>query len=343
MERLGIYGSWRTERSIAKFADLHFANGENRWEADRQRLESYTRGENLFLDSSGELAKPPYFFYIAASFSCARRDHTLAIRRLFGRAGDWKPPLKKAYAYHYWRKRLEHRVKKSAMGRSFNFAVEALYGCLYFGWMDQAKSLTDEICNIYGERRFGGVTGIFGQPLYHWFLRICFDYYGFEFDGWGKGFHGEAKDIYAPPECFSEPVLNELFEHWRDEDLAPMHDHLIWLCDYYTHRTRTADGTEFGNDLLHTRFPALILAWFRLREQLGLPIPEIDHPLMQPTYARLPPPEPFYTDELLEGVLARLRREEIPDLGEVHKDSEPEPEPPKKVGWLRQLLGQKSP
>jgi hypothetical protein len=184
---------------------------------------------------------------------------------------------------------------------------------------------------------FSDVNGEFSQPLYHWFLRICFDYFNLEFDGWGKGFHNESKNVYVPPECFGEPVLNELFAHWRDEDLSLMNDHLIWLCDYYTHRARRADGTEFGNDSLHTRFPSLILAWFRLRDQLGLSIPQIDHPLMQPSYACLPSSEPFYTDDLLEGVLARLRREEFPNLGEALQDIELNL-PKKKSSWIGQLF-----
>jgi len=36
---------------------------------------------------------------------------------------------------------------------------------------------------------------------------------------------------------------------------------------------------------------------------------------MQPHYVYLPPPQPFYTDDLLNGVIARLRREEFPTLG----------------------------
>jgi hypothetical protein len=126
-----------------------------------------------------------------------------------------------------------------------------------------------------------------------------------------------SKDKFAKGECFGEPNLNELFSHWRDADLAPLRDNLIWLCDYYTHRTKYVSGEsrEFDGDLLHTRFPATILAWFRLRESLGLATPAIDHPLMKPDYTRLHPARRFYSDKLIDGALNRLRREEIADLG----------------------------
>jgi len=135
-------------------------------------------------------------------------------------------------------------------------------------------------------------------------------------------------------------VLNELFEHWRDEDLGPMREHIIWLCDYYTHCTRPVEGTEFGGDLLHTRFPELILAWFRLRRERGLPNPEVEHPLLTSSYVYLPARSPFYTDDLLERVLARLRREELPDLG--GEPSEPAFSVPalkrKSGGWWRRFF-----
>jgi hypothetical protein len=55
------------------------------------------------------------------------------------------------------------------------------------------------------------------------------------------------------------------------------------------------------------------------REIRGLENPLIDHLLMQPTYARLQAAIPFYTDPVLEAALARLRREEMPDLGGVRQ------------------------
>ena len=200
--------------------------------------------------------------------------------------------------------------------------------------------LVKEAHSAYGAKRFYDVADVFSRPLYHFLLHICFDWCQLKFDGWGVGYHSAAADPYAPGECLGEPVLNELFAHWKDPDLSGMQEQLQWLCDYYTHRTASKDGTEFGNDLLHTRFPALILAWFRLRESLGLSNPVIDHPLMRPHYACLPPPQPFYTDDLLDGVIAHLRKEELPDLGLVPAQVAPRDPPPEpKRGLLAKLFG----
>lgn len=321
MERPGIYRSWQTEKSLAKAEarslEIHAAS----WEKDLQDLMVYAQGGNPYIEPGGSgPAQPPFHFLISSSLLCSVRDLFHATRLMFSRQDGWQDPMMKAGAYRYWSRRINHYIhmarENDNWGVSFDFSVSQLIVCFYQGWFEQAQCLAREVFLLYRHRKFRGVNGEFSHPLYHWFLRICFDHFGWTFDGWGKSIYGEPKqDIYAPGECFGEPVLNELFEHWRDEDLTPMGDHLIWLCDYYTHRTRRADDTEFGNDMLHTRFPELILAWFRLRQVRGLPIPRIDHPLMEPPYVYLPEPQPFYTDELLERVLDRLRREEIPNLG----------------------------
>ncbi|WP_162601057.1 hypothetical protein [Paraburkholderia sp. C35] len=86
-----------------------------------------------------------------------------------------------------------------------------------------------------------------------------------------------------------------------------------------THHTRAVDGCEFSNDAPLVRFPVVIMAWQRLRQEHGLDNPAIDHPLMQPDYVRFPDPMRFYSDDLLEAALARLRREEMPEIGAVRR------------------------
>lgn len=346
MERLGIYKGWVTEKTIIKWIDSSFAKYEPRWVEDLHQLKAYANGENPFsaIFETNQPALPPYFFHVSSVMRTVGQEHATATKIMFSHQESalWMPLLAKLGGYEYWRTRIEHRATQSTRGRSFGVAMSTLSRCLYLGWIEQSKALAFEILLLYRQRLFSDVDGEFSKPLYHWLLRICLDYWGWEFDGWGKGFYSQAENVYVKPECFSEAVLNKLFEHWRDEDLMPVYDQLIWLCDYYTHRTKESDYTEFGADLLYKRFPATILAWFRLREQLGLRNPTIAHPLMQPDYAQLPSPQPFYNDELLESVLARLRREEIPDLGEMQMHlSSPPTIKASKGGFLAYLFGRK--
>jgi hypothetical protein len=45
----------------------------------------------------------------------------------------------------------------------------------------------------------------------------------------------------------------------------------------------------------------------KLRQLHGLENPVLDHLLMNTPLGKLPDPAPLYTDELLEGVIARVR------------------------------------
>ncbi|WP_162899017.1 hypothetical protein [Ralstonia solanacearum] len=345
MERLDVYDRWLAEEALIKHIDHEFSKSERRWAEDFDRLQKYAYGGNPFenvIAGDGSPAEPPFFLDVAQALTCAGRDYAVATRGMLAHEEGWNQTLKKASAYEFWRIRLRQRARKSTLGMSFNSAMAILTDCLFLGWMEQVESLTREIYSLYEARRYSDVQGRFAQPLYHWILRILFDYYQISFDGWGKGFRGQAKDVFDDGECFGEPVLNELFASWRDSDLHEKQDHIIWLCNYYTHRTCEKDGNEFGNDLLHTRFPAVILAWLRLRECLGLHTPEIHHPLMDSSYACLPERQPFYTDETLERTLARLREEEAQDLGGMLEASgSAQKNEEQGASWLRRFLGRK--
>ncbi len=337
MQRLGIYRRWPTEDKILKRISVHAGALDSMREADRQQLEDYAKGGNLFEEKLQASGFPRVIIrnYVTQAFSFRGSDLEQATREIFSHQPPsiWEPKLKKYWGYSYWRTRIDQYAQVDetiGMGADFTSAMVSLAECLCVGWMTEAKLLTEEILVLYENKRFYDVGGIFGQPLYHWLLRICFDHWGWEFSEWGN-----KNDQGGRPAALGQPVLNELVAHWRDSDLAPMQDHILWLCDYYTHRTKPADGYEFGNDWLLQRFPAAIMAWQRLRQERGLANPPIDHPLMQSDYARLREPVPVYTDPLLEAVLERLRREEMPDLGAVRR-----PVPPaKKPRLLARLFG----
>lgn len=315
---MSIYASWLTEKSIVKIIDKGFDDSEERWSEVREKLELYACGQNPFKDvvDPSKRASPPFKVKIVLTLGGAGRDHALAMKNLFSsRAGDWLPHYRKFTAESFWERTIENHLDHGSI--SLSGTMETISDCLYLGWLDRSELLVKEAHSAYNSRRFFDVTGCYSQPLYHFLLRICFDWLQLKFDGWGIGYYDAATDPHAPGECLGEPVLNELFAHWKAPDLSGMLDQLQWLCDYYTHRTASKDGMEFGNDLLHIRFPALMLSWFRLRENLGLNNPVIDHPLMRPDYVYLPPPQPFYTDDLLGSVITRLRREELPSLGIV--------------------------
>ncbi|KPC53171.1 hypothetical protein [Amantichitinum ursilacus] len=340
MKRYGILKSWMPVSAIIKRLENDLPVYEEQWAVSRNALKIYGEGGNPFYDiiEKDRPATPPFFYRVRSHLGVGLHYEIEAAFSMFKYCTSWGEPLQKQNVYRYWDALLMHRATKSTSGHSFHTAVDALSGCVFFNWTKEANVLGREILDEYKNRMYHDTAGEFSNPLFHWFLRIYFDSQCWEFNGWGKSFDGEEPDIFLPGECCGEPTLNLLLEHWDDTDLTPLSNELVWLCDYYTHRTRPTVEREFANDLLQTRFPMLILAWFRLREQLGLPNPRVDHPLFEPDYVFLPEPMPFSNDALLERVIDRLKREEFPDLGEVLFLLKKIDAPIAKPGWISRIF-----
>jgi hypothetical protein len=102
-------------------------------------------------------------------------------------------------------------------------------------------------------------------------------------------------------------IYQDVFDNWTHESgyLKAMQV----ACDYHVKQMHEEKGySEFlgaPQDLL----PVEILMIRRIREDHGLPNPEIDHPLMQTPLGKAPRTLPEVKDELLERVLAKAKKE----------------------------------
>ena len=321
VQPLGTYKGWKSEKALLKAALSYAEYRAGDLQESDHNLRVYADGGNPFKDilDKTKMRSGPLGYVVGDVL----RTHT-SVGEIPGAliyAGkpesNWLPEYERSTAYRYWGWRIECQAMGTWLITFLDKPVEILADCLTLGWLDEARIVAETIRSIYEKRMMECVQGKSNQTLYHWLIRICFDFWDMPFSNWGKGRHVQLdpKNIFAKNQCFGEPVLNVLFDYWRDPDLTPFADHLVWLCDYYTHRTRPQQFLEFGNRYFLVRFPATILAWLRLREALGLHNPTIDHPLMNAPYAKLPQKRPMYSDSLLEKVLTRLQREEMPDLG----------------------------
>ena len=115
-----------------------------------------------------------------------------------------------------------------------------------------------------------------------------------------------------------EPLFDEILIHWNDEDDSELKPLLVQLCNRHTHHTR-ASTSKNNHDFDHLglyHFPVEVLMVLRLRQWSGLSIPEIKHPLMEAPFDKLPEINRDYSDELLEKVNARARKD-YPDFEKV--------------------------
>lgn len=131
------------------------------------------------------------------------------------------------------------------------------------------------------------------KGLQHFILRL-----------WCAAHAQEYSDTGFPRYEVAEGVL----QMWNTPDVESLGEWLVQLCNQHTRLTTMRDFMDFSGDFSH--FPVEVLMLFRLREQIGLVNPAVDHPLMKFPWSRLWPAQPARPDELLSGVYRRLEQDE---------------------------------
>jgi len=130
-------------------------------------------------------------------------------------------------------------------------------------------------------------------PLYGFALRL--------FAIW-KGLPSFESDLDVQPLGIYEDVLDSWF------NLSKLEQNLAVACDYHVHQAfddSDNDTQEFFVPL-YDLFPVEILAIKRIREDLGQPIPNITHPLLQTTLAEPPSNLVPSNDQLLNEVSSKV-------------------------------------
>lgn len=325
--RPGIHPRWRSDAAWLKHRQKADPFGPSFLQAQRERRESmriYADGGNPFKDliDPSQPLRGPMHYRVAQTLAIDPAQFA-NLHPLVDGLDAWLPQLATGLWCSYWRWQIEWQLHCLPAARGpvwLHAATDLLAKCLFVGWMEEARVTAAQIRQVYLERKLTNTEGKESQPLSHFLLRIAFDHWALPFDHWGRGRHPklDAKNAFRKGQCLGEPVLNELFDHWRDPDLTPLLDHLLWLCDYATHRVK--QNMEYEYDPFGARFPGVLLPWMRLREAHGLGAPPVDHPLLASPFDRLPVPQPRPTDPLLEAVLDRLEREELPTLRSTGRD-----------------------
>jgi hypothetical protein len=126
---------------------------------------------------------------------------------------------------------------------------------------------------------------------------------------------GEAfafrNDIGRPLGPF-QPII----DRWeKKEDFAKA---LLELCDYHCEQTFGDEKRGVNTSFSwwpYNVFPVEILAIQRIRRDLGLPCPPIDHPLLKSPLVKVPIALPIVSDNLLDRIKERARAD-FPEVGD---------------------------
>lgn len=261
----------------------------------------------------------------------------------------WQHGWKKQVACHYWFNRIQILCEEHSFARSqtesdftyrgtLNFRATALQlgNLIAVGWLDMAVRHAQGMLHMFDIDGYHDAGDGSRRRTQHFLLRLVSNW-----QGW--------PERNTPACAYDEPLFNALIEHWRTDDLELIQHLLLCACDRHTHQSRV-DSYSRGEMLFDFSWPYFdynpveILSVLRLRQTLGLPNPELDHPIMNTPLGKLMEPSEPYTDELLEGVIARACLE-FPELCKGTNIQPAVPVPPSgptapaAKSWLGKLLG----
>lgn len=346
IERQGIYPRFPKVKSYLKSFELGLTN----WETDDlPNLERYSAEGQFKCQNSADGGEDSYTIFDADG-DLTRVSNALgwyAIQSALKDEAGWLPLWQRSVAYMYWAQTIEY-FKQKWIRSEFLQGNRPQYlpvleiqdygmcigNCLTQGWLDWAINLSRRGFELLDIKGFNDGGDSFGRRrTQHFVLRLVANW-----QGW--------PERNSPNCAYDEPLFNALIEHWRTDDLAAIEHLLLAACDRHTHQARqdNAKGEFFdfaggsGNSFY---VPFEILSVLRLRQTLGLPNPELDHPLINTPLGKLPEPSEPYTDELLEGVIARAC-DEFPELceGTPIKPATPQPKKPaERSSLLNRLFG----
>ncbi len=202
--------------------------------------------------------------------------------------GGWTK-IRRALEYYYWDVPFQLRFKKPR---------DHFFGCGDFGnKLALAIALQEWQTADYFCKQMLRVAnfGVAGRPLSRFLLKLYSLRNPAIFDG-----------VSEPDKSFG--VYGTVLAAWNDP--AKLGGALDVACDY--HMMRTGDDHEFSWPPFGT-FAAEIFAILRIRQELGLETPRIDHQLLDAPWRQLPDRVPLETDALLER-LQQVARDDVPDL-----------------------------
>jgi hypothetical protein len=297
--------------------------GPQNWETeDLDRLQRYSQGESASLryryDAGGELFEYTIINVTGNLLRVAVALRWQAIHAALSGAAPWMETWHRACAYDYWVMRMDCRCQRKIFddhrrGRRPQFLPMlalhrmgfAIGNVLALGWTEWAIDLALRARSALEDSGFFDGGDDTHRRTHHFVLRLVG-----QWQGWSER---------VGPDCaFDSPLFNSLIEHWCAPDPQVLSPLLLAVCDRHTHEARP-DTNALWFDLPWRDawyVPFEVLAVLKLRQINSLAIPDpatLDHPLLKTPLGQLPDTVPPYSDELLDGLISRVRRE-YPDL-----------------------------
>lgn len=230
-----------------------------------------------------------------------------AIAVLKGQAEGWQD-VRAGLLYQAWGARIRHALTdrlanwdENPCNPSMTYHTEAhtLLAAIATGFDPFSHGFGRHLISNF--RRFGGGDRVFfyTEPLGPYAYRLYCTWVGEE--------HLFRDDVPDPLKGYQG-----LFDAWNDPEAFAAAVHAV--CDLHV-----AETTDKKNPYAafvfppYDIFPTEILALFRVRRELGLSVPVVEHPWLETALCEIPPPLPTEPDSFLSRVIDFVRK----DFGEI--------------------------
>jgi hypothetical protein len=229
---------------------------------------------------------------------------------------DWESQWRQSVAFDYWHSRQKlvntERQLSRSLGKDLSYASagfqlagwksiaemgDVVGNCLALGWIDWALALARRVNMLVNDDRILKTPDSLRPRTQFFVFRLI--------DNW------QAWPEAVSPDCLgTDALFDALLAHWRTESAADVAPLLLAECDRRTHQSRINSRKESYElpDMGKWYDPFEIHALMRLRELHGLANPALDHIIMKGPLGALPASTPPYQSDLLDGVVAQLRK-----------------------------------
>lgn len=289
------------------------ANGEDFYfsymteETAKKLRMSYSVDRYNYFSLSGDLSRYSTRKYVDSYIACFDNDPM------------WELIFREAAAYDYWSLKIRFMANEIALdeylrgerGQKLRSDMRhsgiTLGICLALGWLDYARDLRNRLSFALDQHMlYDGYDSFGRRRTQHFLIRLLNSF-------------DEIEDIQLKMNircAYDEPLLNEILARWKTDSEQEIHDLLYRLCDRHTHQCRqdSFNGNryyDFENIPLEYYLPVEILCVFKLRSNIGLTNPVLDHPLMKTPLAFLTNDSKPYTSDFLTSLLSFARKEGI--------------------------------
>lgn len=218
--------------------------------------------------------------------------------------------LSKGLEYLCWGNRINLRLS-SIPGRMKAYRLDAclVFGLAFaFGFDQHARFLAEKLLlsPIPDDEQFDRQSD--WSPFVPLMMKLAALWVGVEFDESRiKGAYchdGRGKSWWEKIPC---AAYEGIWTHW--DDAAALAEDLNGACDYHIANgltVREKDSMEFYSGL-YSAVAMEVLSVLRLRRELGLSVPVVEHPFLQTPLHSPPLPLPDVQDDLLQEVVTKVR------------------------------------